>query len=139
MSKLYDRYLHLKQMDKSKIYLIKSGIFYISLDEDALELAEKFNFKLTNLNDSIIKCGFPETRLTYYTNLMDKMNIKYEIDSSQSTVSKRNELLKNNKNFIDKIASLDLDTISFKEAHNILYILNTEAKQILSQSESYKQ
>ena len=136
MSKLYDRYLYLKNLDKSKIYLIKSGIFYISLDEDALALAEKFNFKLTNLNDSIIKCGFPETRLKYYTNLLDNMNIKYEVDTSQATAPKLNPLIKNNKNFIAKIASFDLDTISFKDAHNILCSLNTEAKEILSQLES---
>ena len=138
MSKLYDRYLYLKNLDKSKIYLIKSGIFYISLDEDALELAEKFNFKLTNLNDSIIKCGFPETRLQYYTNLLDVMNIKYEVDTSQATFPKSNTLIRNNKNFIDKIASLDLDAISFKEAHNILCSLNTEALEILSQLETNK-
>ena len=33
MSKLYDKYLYLKKLDNSKIYLIKSGIFYIALED----------------------------------------------------------------------------------------------------------
>ena len=55
MSKLYVEYLKLKNKDINKVYLFKSGIFYIALEEDAKKLSELFDFKLTNLNESVIK------------------------------------------------------------------------------------
>ena len=50
MSKLANLYKILKNKDSSTLYLLKSGIFYIALDEDALTLSDLFNFKLTDLN-----------------------------------------------------------------------------------------
>ncbi len=141
MSKLYDKYLYLKKLDNSKIYLIKSGIFYIALEDDALELSEKFNFKLTNLNDKITKCGFPESRIKYYTNLLDIMNIKYEIINLDNNTTLQNNIECNNSNntsfksildLVEKISSLDMDDISFKKSFEILGQLNHDAKNILS-------
>lgn len=136
MSKLYNKYLYLKKNDNSKIYLIKSGIFYIALEDDALELSEKFNFKLTNLNDKIVKCGFPENRLSYYQNLLSALNVKYEIVNLDETNSQiiSNIDLSNNKNFFQRIASLDMNDISYKKAYEILCSLNDEAKKIIADS-----
>ncbi len=133
MSKLYDKYLYLKNLDNTKIYLIKSGIFYVALEDDALELAEKFNFKLINLNDKIVKCGFPEARLNYYINLLNMLNIKYEVTAlDNNTVPKNCNLsLIDNKSFIEKIASLDMNDISYKKSFEILSSLNNEAKEII--------
>ena len=58
MSKLIKIYKDLKTQNNDKIYLFKSGIFYIFLDEAAKEMSKTFNFKLTNLNDEFVKCGF---------------------------------------------------------------------------------
>ena len=63
MSKLFEKYLELKRSNKSRVYLIKSGIFYIALQEDAKTISELFDFKITNLNDEVVKCGFPEKKL----------------------------------------------------------------------------
>ena len=133
MSKLYNKYLCLKKTDNSKIYLIKSGIFYIALEDDALELSEKFNFKLTNLNDKIVKCGFPENRLNYYQNLLNVLNINYEIVNLDDTNSQKvsNIDLSSNKYFFEKIAYLDMDDITYKKAYEILCDLNNEAKKII--------
>ena len=133
MSKLYEKYLYLKNLDKSKIYLIKSGVFYIALEDDALELADKFNFKITNLNDKVVKCGFPEARLNYYTNLLNALNIKYEVVKPEVDNNKKNENvdLKCDNKFLEKIASLDMDDISYKKAYEILCLLNSEAKKII--------
>lgn len=52
-----------------KIYLFKSGIFYIALEEDATFLSELLGFKLTNFNETVMKCGFPRKKtwiLSYY-------------------------------------------------------------------------
>ena len=60
MSKLYNQYLKLKSDTKEKniIYLFKSGIFYICLDEDARKMSDIFDFKITPINEDVVKCGF---------------------------------------------------------------------------------
>ena len=40
MSKLYNKYLNLKEMDSSKLYLFKNGIFYIFISDDAVSVSE---------------------------------------------------------------------------------------------------
>lgn len=54
MSKLYQTYAALKMQNSSQLYLFKSGIFYIFLDEDAKLISTKFNLKLTNLNSMLL-------------------------------------------------------------------------------------
>ena len=56
MSKLYNTYLALKKQDSQTIYLFKSGIFFIAIDDDARTLSNAFDFKLSNLNNDILKC-----------------------------------------------------------------------------------
>ena len=75
MSKLYNKYLELKSNDDSVLYLLKSGMFYIFLHEDAKIVSEKLNLKLTNLNNNILKCGFPINSLTKYAGLLDNYKI----------------------------------------------------------------
>lgn len=70
MSKLYKRYLQLKQVDDSKIYLFKSGIFYIFLQDDAIKMSNLLKLKLTNLNETVVKCGFPVKNLNKYLDLI---------------------------------------------------------------------
>ena len=54
MSKLFEMYNKLKTENNKIIYLFKSGIFYIALDEDAKFLSEKYNYKLTNLTSMMV-------------------------------------------------------------------------------------
>ena len=128
MSKLYDKFLKLKSENSGKTYLFKSGIFYIALNEDAELLSNKFGFKITNLNETVIKCGFPNTRLDFYLNLFKNNNIDFKlIDSDYGKVEKISDYLSNEKvkNVIQDIISIDFDNISFKEAYNKLeYIAN---------------
>ena len=72
MSKLFNNYILLKSQDCNKFYLFKSGIFYIFLDADARSMSQQFGFKLSNLNNSVVKCGFP-------TNSLDKYIEKFKI------------------------------------------------------------
>ena len=117
----------------TKIYLFKSGIFYIALDEDAKKLSEIFNFKITNLNEKVIKCGFPNNRLEFYTNLLKQNKIDFEIiDSNYGKIQNYSEYLNNEKikNIIDTIMNLDMNDISFKKAYEILNELNVKIKKI---------
>ena len=79
MSKLLKLYTNLKKENKEILYLFKSGIFYIALDDDALTLSELFNFKIIDLNEKSIKCGFPVNKISYYSHLLNLNNIKFKI------------------------------------------------------------
>ena len=134
MSKLYDNFVNLKGSNKDKIYLFKSGIFFIALNEDATKLSEIFGFKITNLNDTVTKCGFPAKRIEYYSSLLYKMNIDFElIDSISKKIENSSEYI-SNLNFnsiVDKLVKIDFDNITCKEAFDILYSLSLESKKIL--------
>ena len=124
MSKIYDKYLNLKRSNQDSIYLFKSGIFLIAIDDDALFLSELFNLKLTNLNLDIKKCGFPISNLSKYINVLDKNNISYKIiDNYYSNVDNPEKYLESEtiKNVVNQIINLDLDSLSPKDTYNLLY------------------
>lgn len=133
MSKLYNEYLKLKNQNPEKIYLFKSGIFYISLNEDAEQLSKLFNFKITNLNDTVTKCGFPQKRLEYYTNLLTSCSVDFEIiDSNYPKIENYSDYLNNIKlkEIIDSIRDLDMNNITFQELFNFLSKINSDIKNI---------
>lgn len=66
MSKIYDKYVELKNKDSSKIYLFLCGNFYIVLDSDAIMLNEMFDMKLTKFSNLCDKCGFPKNSIEKY-------------------------------------------------------------------------
>ena len=135
MSKLYTEYLRLKKVDSSKIYLFKSGIFFISLDEDAKKLAEIFSFKLTYLNENVVKCGFPQNRLEYYISQLTISKIPFEIvDLNYSKIDNYSDYLNNIKikNIIDSIIDIDMNNITFKQSFEFLYKIKKELGQIFN-------
>lgn len=78
MSKLYSKYKVLKQNSKdssNKLYLFKSGIFLLFLDDDAKIASSLLSLKLGKLNDDILKCGFPTTSLQKYSNLLKRYRL----------------------------------------------------------------
>ena len=79
MSKLYDLYKSKKEIDKSKCYLFKSGMFYIFIDEDAKYVSKKTLLKLTNLSNDVVKCGFPYNQLDKYMELFNNLGIEVEM------------------------------------------------------------
>ena len=124
MSKLYKSYTNLKNNNPEKMYIFKSGMFYIGLQEDAKKLSEIFGFKITNLNENVVKVGFPKSRLDYYTKKLEIMkDINFEIvDSDYGTIENYNDYLNNSKMkfIIDDILKLDLDNTTFRQAFDIL-------------------
>ena len=58
MSKLYERYNYLKRTDtdgEHTLYLFKSGIFFIFLQEDAKIASGLLHLKITQLNSEVVK------------------------------------------------------------------------------------
>lgn len=133
MSKLYDEYRKLKDKDENKLYIFKSGMFYIALEDDAKTLSEMFDFKIVKLNENVVKSGFPISRLEYYLELLNKRNINFEIiDGNYSKIENYEDYMNNCKlkKIITDINNLDLDNVTFKEAYNYLEKLKSEIKNI---------
>ena len=42
MSKLYKSYINLKEQDSNYVYIFKSGMFYIFIDEDATSFRQAY-------------------------------------------------------------------------------------------------
>ena len=136
MSKLYKRYLEFKKSDSSTFYLFKSGIFYIFLQEDAIKMSQLLQLKLTNLNETVIKCGFPVNNFNKYLEKIKNLGIPIAIiDSPVDTpMSSSNYLLNSNvKNLINDLAMVDSNSLSISEVYALIDNFNSKAKEIVKE------
>ena len=136
MSKLYERYLLLKKKNPSILYVFKSGVFYIFLDEDAIKMSSLLNLKLTNLNESVLKCGFPINNLSKYSDLIRLAGYQMRIvDSSTNVTYSSNEYILNNqiKEFIQKLSQVDSNQLSISEAYSFIENINKQAKSFIKE------
>ena len=121
MSKLYNKYLELKSKDNSLLYLFKSGMFYIFLHEDAKTVSEKLNLKLTNFNDTILKCGFPSNSLNKYCNILEQSNLNYEIIDGSVITSKTQYIESQNiQNYLEQIKKIDINKLTPLKAFELI-------------------
>ena len=133
MSKLYNTYLALKKQDEQTIYLFKSGIFFIALDNDARTLSNTFNFKLGNLTDDIVKCGFPCSSFYKYYTLFESHNLKVKIvEPENSTLFSINEYKQRDDitELLNFISSIDINNLSVSKAYELIEDLKTKAQKI---------
>ena len=132
---MFQLYKQLKCKNNEYIYLFKSGIFYIALDDDAIYLSNLFNFKLTNLNSSVVKCGFPTSSIDKYTKLFSSYGIDFKlIDYDLNTIysPKEFQLNSNIKDLLNSINSVDTDNLSISEAYNFIEDLKEKVKIIIN-------
>ena len=123
MSKLYKKYIELKNSNENQLYLFKAGMFFIFLDADAQLISKELNLKLTKLNDNIVKCGFPVNSIQKYANLLNSNGFNFSIIDENSCIEASTPNYINNLNiinFINKIKNLDLNKLQPIEALNIL-------------------
>ncbi len=108
MSDLYSVYLKKKQNDPKKLYLFKTGHFYIFLGDDAVILSEELSLKLTDFSKKSKKCGFPINQLDKHLKFIELLGYEWEI-------------VLNNTDFIIKdIKEIDFDTLTMSEAFDKL-------------------
>ena len=133
MSKLYEKYLSLKKENDSILYLFKSGIFYIFLDEDAKKISNILNLKLSNLNENVLKCGFPVNSLQKYLNLLKNMNYDVQIIENNYNNADKNNITDVSllENFLLKIANINPYNLSIKEVYLFLENISKEANLII--------
>ncbi len=139
MSKLYEKYLSLKKQDYSTLYLFKSGIFYLFLDEDAKKMSTYLNLKLTNLNEKIVKCGFPVNTLEKYSTLLKDNGYSVKIVNRQDEQlhSVSNYILNSDvKNFIQKLSNIDSEHLSIREAYLLLDDIKKQAQSLIKNVEN---
>lgn len=145
MSKLYDNYLFLKKNENNSdttLYLFKSGIFFIFLDNDAKIASKLLNLKITYLTQSVVKCGFPLNSLEKYSNLLKQTSYELKIvDTAKSTAYTINNYAidEKTKNLLSEISSVDSNTLSIKEAYNFIDTIQISAKSIVEGDNNAKQ
>lgn len=135
MSKLYSKYLEQKALNPNILYLFKSGIFYIALNEDANRLSDALSLRVTNITEKIYKCCFPVSKSDFYFKTLESLNIDYKIiDPSQNVVLNYAEYKDNEKfnSIITNLIKLDLNKTSYQDAYIILTNTVHDLKQILS-------
>ena len=123
MSKLYNIYLQEKVKNKDLILLFKSGIFYIALDEDATMLSNLFYLKLTDLNSSVKKCGFPCSSIDKYLTLFKYSNLYIKIIDSNTTTSYSINQFSQNQiitTLIEKIKNVDTNYLSISDSYTFI-------------------
>ena len=136
MSKLYEKYKFLISQNPSKLYLFKSGIFYIFLDEDAKIISSKLNLKLTNLNENVLKCGFPVKNINKYLELFKEHNLNIEVLDSifENSHSCQDYIYNSNiKNFLEDLSNIKVESLSIKEAYCLIDEIHIKAKNLKGQ------
>lgn len=137
MSKLYSKYLSLKkETNSSKIYLFKSGIFYLFIDEDAKMMSPLLQLKLTNLNPTVLKCGFPVNSLEKYMPLLEQTGKTIEIIDLEKNISsspKKFIITKDVKDFITYLSSQNSNNLSVKEAYQFIDDVVVKSKFLLKE------
>ena len=134
MSKLYSKYLSLKKENDFTIYLFKSGIFYLFIEDDAKTMSPLLQLKLSNLSPTVFKCGFPVTSLEKYLPLIEKIGKKVEIVDLEKNLAlppKEFVITKELKYFILYLSSQDSNTLSIKEAYEFIDEIVTQSKKFL--------
>lgn len=134
MSKLYSMYLKLKEESPNSLFLFKSGIFLIALEEDAIKLSNLFGLKLTKLNESVQKCGFPNSSFEKYTNLFKALNLDIKIIETEKNTSYNLIEFKQNKEIfklLEKIKSINEDNLSVSEAYEFIKTLKQDIANIM--------
>lgn len=117
MNNLYNNYSKLKQENKDLVYLFKSGVFYVALEEDAKLLSKMLDLKINTQNKSFIKCGFPVSKIEKYKIFLDNMNIKYQIIEELEKDSINYSPSLEVKKLIELINSKDIDSLSIIDAY----------------------
>lgn len=137
MSKLYDIYSSLKsnepKSDKT-LYLFKSGIFFILIDEDAKIASKILNLKITFLTENIVKCGFPISSLEKYSSLLQLTDYNFQIIDTSSNINyslKNYSLNENIRNFLLQVSDLDTNNLSVKDAYEVLDNLKSTSANLL--------
>lgn len=133
MSKLYNTYVELKKQNPKSIYLFKSGIFFIALDEDAHVLSNLFHFKLSSFTPEVVKCGFPCSSFEKYGKLFKACNLDIKLIEADKNITYTLKDYSQNSSItelLNSIKSVDINNLSISEAYAFLEKLQKTVMEI---------
>ena len=84
---MIENYIDLKLTYKNYLIILKTGVFYISINEDAFILNKLFNYKIKEFNNYKRVC-FPINSLNKILKRLDKLNINYIVYDDNKIISK---------------------------------------------------
>lgn len=137
MSKFYDNYLFLKANDTNSnntLYIFKSGIFFIFLDDDAKIASKILNLKITYFTEDVVKCGFPINSLSKYINILQKTPYNFKIIDNIKNISYTMEdymINEETERLLSEISTIDTNSLSIKEAYSFIETIKKTAQCII--------
>ena len=138
MSKLYERYNYLKRTEANgehTLYLFKSGIFFIFLQEDAKIASNLFHLKITPLNSEVIKCGFPINSFEKYKSQLDNCGYQFKIiDTSENASFSITDysMDENISDLLRQIKNVNPENLSIREAYEFIDEIKKKASKLNS-------
>lgn len=131
MSKLNQLYSDLKEKDDKTLYLFNCGLFYNFINTDAEIMSHILRLKLSHLNKTTLKCGFPTSSLKKYLYLLDSTTYKYEvIDFSTYKTYLPKQYVLNEKIilFLNELSNIDSDSLSISEVYEFINNFKNKAE-----------
>lgn len=126
MSKIYEKYLILKKKDKEKLYLFRSGNFYIFLDEDCDYINEYVVLKKTLFTKDIYKCGFPVNALDRYMHVFNNHNLNIELVEDYEVVDYDDDI---KEEIFTAVKKVEIDNLTPLAALNFLSSLKEKINE----------
>lgn len=132
MSKILNQYTKLKEENSDSIYLFRSGIFYIAIDDDARLLNEKLKLKITDFGSNSIKCGFPIKKIENYKTYFKNLSINYKFIDDLPKDININDYINNieMRKILKEINDININRINSIEALNILNNIQQRLKKL---------
>ncbi len=122
MSKLYDKYIKLKEKNSDTVYLFKAGIFYLALGEDAVRLSVSLKLNLGKLNEEIEKVGFPVSCRERYVRLLEALEIPFQfVDDTYGVIENYSDY-SNNEKLIRSLSTIGIEFLmSTQKELSVIY------------------
>lgn len=117
MSKIYDKYLELKERDADKLYLFRCGNFYIFLAEDAEFINNYVVLKRTKFTKDIMKCGFPAGSKEEYLKVFHNQNLQVEVIENPLVPE---DITEREKFVVDYLKKIEINSLTPMDAINKL-------------------
>ena len=138
--------------NENELYLFKIGKFFCCLGDDAEKVSKLIGLKIGGFSKELNKAGFPLEALEKYNKKIEALSYKFIIvipnegksytfeeyakileehkkdDANEAYVKSKSD--KDIKNFIDKLANIDIDNLKVKDAYGMLEEIKKEAQDI---------
>ena len=112
MSRIYNKYIKLKEQNKDTMYLFRNGNFYIFLKEDAERINEYDVLKKTKFCKDAKKCCIPFSSIEEYMHVFHNHGLDVQIISQVETTDVKEAL--------EKLKNINLDKTTPIQALQIL-------------------